>query len=341
MLDLDKLFKTIADEAPSGEDLEYDADFIELETANQPGEERMIGESVIPAADPDYDQVIDLATALLDRTKDLRIAVTLANAALRTQGLPAFEQVLRYIRDCLENFWDSVHPQLDEEDDDDPTMRVNAVLGLTNRTTVLRSLRMAPLTNSRAFGRFCLRDLEIAAGEITPGSEIENVPSAQNISAAFQDQGADNLTETMAAIVALQDHAKAILAIFDDKLGALGPDLTPLLKMLHDIKQHLAKYTDNTLAEDDDVAPNVYTAAPKATPNLQGIGAINCPKDVVNAIDRIVDYYARNEPSSPLPLLLTRAKKLVSADFFTIMKDMAPLGVENVALIGGLDEDED
>ncbi len=37
-------------------------------------------------------------------------------------------------------------------------------------------------------------------------------------------------------------------------------------------------------------------------------------------------YYARQEPSRPVPILLTRAKRLVGADFMTIMKDMAPQG---------------
>ena len=69
-------------------------------------------------------------------------------------------------------------------------------------------------------------------------------------------------------------------------------------------------------------------------------GSIASPSDVKEALDRIVTYYERYEPSSPLPLLLLRAKKLVSADFLTIVRDMAPNGVDNVNLIGGLEEDD-
>jgi type VI secretion system protein ImpA len=71
-----------------------------------------------------------------------------------------------------------------------------------------------------------------------------------------------------------------------------------------------------------------------------GGGGITSPTDVQNALDRIVAYYERYEPSSPLPLLLLRAKRLVNADFLTIVKDMAPHGIDNVNLIGGL-EDKD
>ena len=341
MLDLDQLLQSFGDDAPSGEDLEYDADFAALEMANQPGEERVIGDAVIPAEDPDYDQVVELAIALLGRTKDLRVAVMLANAVLPTKGLTAFEEVLRYIKGCLDDFWDSVHPQLDEDDGDDPTMRVNAILGLANRDTVLRSLRVAPLTDSRAFGRFSLRDLEVAAGELTPPSDMENVPTRQTVSAAFQDEDDERLVETMTAATAILEHIKAISAVFDTRVGAQGPDLDPLQKVAFDIKRRLESYTGDTPDKTDD-SPTISDAPATAAPGpMRSLGAINTPNDVVNALDRIVDYYARNEPSSPLPILLNRAKRLVSADFVTIMKDMAPLGVENVALIGGFPEKSD
>lgn len=341
MLDLDDLLHPLDDDAPCGEDLEYDPDFIALEMANQPGEERVIGDAVIPAEDPDYEQVITLATPLLGRTKDLRIAVIMANAALQTNGLPGFAACLHYIRNCLDDFWDHVHPQLDNEDDDDPTMRVNAILGLTNRASVLRSLRMASLVDSRAFGRFSLRDIEVASGEVTPTEDMENTPTQQTIAAAFQDEDADALAQTVAASAAILEHVKAIADILDDRIGTMGPDLTPLQKVAFDINKHLAVHTGGeTETSTDETIADAPEAAPAPQASSSG-GAINTPDDVVSALERIVDYYARNEPSSPLPILLNRAKRLVSADFVTIMKDMAPAGVENVALIGGLPEDTD
>lgn len=53
-----------------------------------------------------------------------------------------------------------------------------------------------------------------------------------------------------------------------------------------------------------------------------------------------MDYYAKHEPSSPLPILLKRAKRLVGADFMEIIKDLAPDGAANVRLIGGDAETE-
>jgi len=340
MLDLDALLQSFGDESPSGEDLQYDADFIALGVANQPVEERVIGDSVIPAEDPDYDTVARLAIELLGHTKDLRVAAVLANAALRLEGLSAFEETLRYIRRCLEDFWDSVHPQLDPDDDDDPTARVNAVLGLTDGDSVLRSLRSAPLTESRTFGRFSLRDLQAAEGDAALPADIENAPNQQTVSAAFQDTPADHLADLKTTTDAIFEHVKAISAIFDERIGALGPELDPLQKTVHDIRQRLASHLGSETAEDVDTDPSSETPDPGSPPvQPRSGGAINSPNDVIDAIDRIVEYYDRNEPSSPLPLLMNRARRLVSADFVTIMKDMAPQGVENVSLIGGLEEE--
>lgn len=52
-------------------------------------------------------------------------------------------------------------------------------------------------------------------------------------------------------------------------------------------------------------------------------------------LDLICDYYARCEPSSPVPLLLKRAKRLVFMDFIEIIKDLAPDGLSQVELIRG------
>ncbi|MBY6003068.1 type VI secretion system protein TssA [Salipiger bermudensis] len=350
MLDLAAFLAAIDADAPSGPDLEYDPEFTALELANAPGEERVIGDAVIPAEDPDFAEVTRAARALLERSRDLRVAVILANATLRTDGLTGFETVLGYIRHGLEAHWDSVHPQLDAEDDDDPTMRVNAVLGLTDRDTVLAALRAAALAESRAFGHVSLRDVKIAEGELPAPPEGEAL-SPQSIEAAFMDSDPEALAARAAAAETSLAHVRAISETFDARIGSDGPDLEPLERVLREIVRRLSEHVaapadaeeeDTTEAETGDGVEHApHFPAPGAAPTASAPGAIASPEDVKRAIDRIIDYYTRTEPSSPVPLLLTRARRLVSADFLSIMKDMAPLGVENVALIGGLEESDD
>ncbi len=51
------LLKPRSDDAPSGENLEYDPVFVEMELAAQPGEETQIGDTVTEGHDPDYREV--------------------------------------------------------------------------------------------------------------------------------------------------------------------------------------------------------------------------------------------------------------------------------------------
>jgi type VI secretion system protein ImpA len=69
-------------------------------------------------------------------------------------------------------------------------------------------------------------------------------------------------------------------------------------------------------------------------------GAIRNRSDVLQMIDKICEYYARTEPSSPVPLLLQRAKRLVNKDFMEILRDMTPSGVSEAELIGGLEKSD-
>jgi type VI secretion system protein ImpA len=58
----------------------------------------------------------------------------------------------------------------------------------------------------------------------------------------------------------------------------------------------------------------------------------------VSALEALCEYYARAEPSSPVPMLLQRAKRLVDKGFMDIMRDLAPGGVAEAEVIGGVEK---
>ncbi|MFV0492514.1 MAG: type VI secretion system protein TssA [Pseudorhodobacter sp.] len=342
-MDLADLLSSRGDGAPSGENLEYDPAFISMELAAQPGEERQVGDSVIAAEDPDYPEVITHAMEVLGQSHDLRAAVFLAQAKLRLEGFSGFAEATAYIRGCLEEWWDSCHPELDADDDDDPTMRVNAIIALCDTNTILRGVRLAPMTDSRTFGRVCLRDFQIAEGEIALPEGVEDPPDLSALSAAFQDSDSEKLTLLHEAVQNAANDIHAIGTIFDERIPGLGPDMEPLEKILRQVLQRFAaagigaQGDAEILEKPQEVLPE--GAPPRAIAAPPGV--INSQQDVRNALDRIIAYYARVEPSSPLPILLERAKRLVGADFMTIIRDMAPDGRSNVQVIGGLPDEEE
>jgi type VI secretion system protein ImpA len=335
---LESLLAPIGDESPAGDDLEYDAEFLALERAAAPKAERAIGDSVKAAEEPDWDKVAELARAVLGRSKDLRAAVHLTTAWTRTSGMPGWNAGLSLIRGLLEHFWDSVHPQLDAEDDNDPTMRVNSVVPLGDLQGVLGYFRTTPFVQSPRLGRFDLRDLRIANGTLkVTATEGEPQASMTEIEACCMDCAEDELVAVTAAISQSLENAKAIDGIFNDRVGTAGPDFKNLLSEIYELKKFLEPQLARRLPAEGSAEDG--EAGEEGSGGSGGVrasnGAIAGPQDVMRRIDELCDYYTRNEPSSPVPLLLRRAQRLVGMDFMDLLKDLAPGGISELRVVSG------
>lgn len=67
-------------------------------------------------------------------------------------------------------------------------------------------------------------------------------------------------------------------------------------------------------------------------------GEINSRGDVELALDRIVAFYERTEPSSPIPHVARRLRRMVAMDFLQLMTEIAPSGLKEFRNIAGLDD---
>lgn len=345
LINVENLLAELTAEQPCGEDMEYDVAFTELEIAAQGKAEQEYGDTLVEAEEPDWAEVEDKALAVLQQSKDMRAAMHLTLSLLKTEGLVGLSQGLELFRGYVEQYWDSVHPQLDPDDDNDPTMRVNVLRSLADEDTMLRAIRTAPLTDSRVAGRFSLRDIAVANGELPPPENAEDGPADMTIiEAAFQDTDPERLQALADAVRESMEHVASIESTVTDAVEAgAGPDLSDLGKTLKKVHSALAERLggDEEEAADEELEEGLAEAEPSAGAGGAISGAVKNPNDVIRMLDKILDYYARSEPSSPLPLLLQRAKRLVSKDFMTIMKDIAPDGVGQASTIGGISEDDD
>jgi type VI secretion system protein ImpA len=339
---LEPLLAPVSDESPAGPDLEYDPEFLALERAAAPKAERAVGDAVKAAEEPDWEKVVELSEAILQRSKDLRPAVHLTTAWMRSSGMPGWSAGLGLIRGLLEQFWDTVHPQLDAEDDNDPTMRVNAVVPLNDLQGVLGYFRTTPFVQSPRMGRFSLRDLRIANGTLkvtTPGDGPE--PSITEMEACCMDCAEEELVQTTAAISESLEHAKAIDALFNDHVGTMGPDFKNLLSDIYELKKFLDPQLARRLPAEVQGEGAGEGGAEGGAPNAaRASGPIAGPQDVKRRLDEICDYYTRCEPSSPVPLLLRRAQRLVGMDFMDLLRDLAPGGISELRVVSGTPEDE-
>jgi type VI secretion system protein ImpA len=70
------------------------------------------------------------------------------------------------------------------------------------------------------------------------------------------------------------------------------------------------------------------------------VGNIKSRQDAIRALDAAAAFFRKNEPSSPVPLLIDRAKRLVSKSFLEVLEDIAPDSMTQAKLIGGIKGDE-
>ncbi|MGC7840603.1 type VI secretion system protein TssA [Pseudomonas wayambapalatensis] len=340
------LLAAVSDDFPCGEDLEYDADFLQLERDAQGRPERVMGDAVQAAEPPEWRAIEQSCASLLQRSKDLRITHFLVQANLALHGFAGLAASLELIRDLLGEYWLHLHPQLDASDDNDPTVRINALTGLTCEANIAL-LREAVLARSRAFGPITLRAALHAAGLQHFASETLSVEA---LAAALRDADADELEQTRQALNLAREACEAIERRVSDQVGsASGVDLSALKQPLRLAQQVLADYAPGgspSAAPDEqpqqdslDDAPSAPAAvAATARPAVRP-GEISSRDEVQQSLERLLQYYARHEPSSPLPVLLRRAKNLVNADFATIVRDLIPDGLSQFENLRGPQDD--
>jgi type VI secretion system protein ImpA len=325
VLDLGTLLAPISDMAPSGPNLEYDPAFAALERAAEGRPEQAMGGVITPAEPPEWGAVLEKGIALLGRTKDLRVAVHVTRALLHRRGIGGFVDGLALIQGLLENLWGSLHPELDPDDNNDATMRVTALAALTV-PGVLMALRMTPLVESRLLGPVSLVDI----------APPDGAPDNARIQGAFADAELPALEASLAALVGGSSHLQSIDAVFAANGG--GPDIAPLLNYFKQARQAIEpRVAERRPAEGAVTAGNGGPAegpAPSAFARASG-GDILSREDVVRALDKISAYYQRYEPSSPVPLVLERCRKLVTMSFLEILTELAPDGLRQAELVTG------
>jgi type VI secretion system protein ImpA len=325
MLDADHLLKPVDDGDACGEALDYDLGFLELEMASQGKPGQQIGEAVVADEPPDWREVWRLGLDLAGRTKDLRIGVLLARSALNQSGFTGLRGGLELLAGYVEQFWPDLHPRPDAEDGDDQTVRLNTLANLCDPAGLMTEIRLVPLTASRQFGNFTLRDCIEAQrpGEI----DLAAVERAFGDTDAGQiDRAGADLDAALAAAIRLDAGIKQRVDITE------AVRLDALIALLRQAKELVDAHRPSA-------APAAAAPEGAAVPVALS-GEIRDRNDVIGSLDRICRWYRANEPASPVPALLERAKRLVSKDFMALLLELAPEGAAHYRSIAGLAADE-
>jgi type VI secretion system protein ImpA len=333
VFDVDALLAPVSSDRPCGEDLEYDPDMMALQQAAAGKPERQVGDTIVPAQEPEWRDVATRCEALLGRTKHVGVAALLARAACKQHGYIGAVRGLALARGLLERYWEGVYPLLDP-DDGSAVMRLNALASLTvgddgAPRDLLRDMAFAPLDATLGKAGLRVRDLTLAFGAAKADAG-EAAPTEEGVAAAL----ATLLGERADLAQALHDghaHAQAVKAVLEERAPNDAPDLNALVKLT----QAVAGAADRVAGGAAAGAETGATGA--AAPGARAVGAIRTREDCLRVLDQVCEWFAHNEPSHPAPLVIQRAKRLVTMNFLVIIRDLAPEGMRQVEEVVGKD----
>ena len=328
---LNTLNEPISPDRPCGDDLE-DTQLLASFDAY-----RLFGQAAQLSEETDWRDIRDSALEALKSSKDYRLLAHLACAVLRADGFPAFVQTLKAAAHWLATWPAEVFPRVDE----DAILRRNALNGFADRMAVIDGVRRAPLIVHRQLGSLSVRDIEIATGLIEPAEGESQAMDATQLAALL----AATETDELHALAAQLDDALRSLTDVEDTMRSAGgieaaPDfasLTTILgRTLNLIREQLATRTpdQNSEATSPDVAQSVAGGA-------VAVGAIRTREDATRALDAVAAFFRTNEPSSPIPLLIERAKRLVAKDFLAVLEELAPDALDQARAASGVRNSDD
>jgi type VI secretion system protein ImpA len=344
MINVDDLLKPVAADKPCGEDFTYHPSFQNLETIARGKPETQFS----AAEEPQWKEVREAATEVLGQSKHLTAAVILTLSLLKIGGLEGFRDGLALLRGLVEKYWGDVYPRLDPESSNDPTERLNILNNISSAAAPYKfiiHLKQVVLCESPTMGRITLQQLIAAkdrAGK--PGSSSSDAagPDVNQIQAAFRDAGPAPAAATLTLVNELIGHSQGINTFLDNTLGAgRGVSFETLNKLLEEMKQTVEPHASGgepaAQAAGTEAAPVAGAeAGSRPARVVQGVsGLVQTRADVIKALGLIYTYYRDNEPSSPVPLLLQRAERLVDKDFMAIVTDLTPDAVRQLQVITG------
>lgn len=375
-MELLSLLDSISDDAPSGVELRNDPRFHAIERLLGPAarENRLNPDGTLNESAPDVDwqDVLDQSLALAKDGRDLRLLVILVRAVAAVEDFDGLAQGLDLLKDTLAGHWDTLHPELRDRDDAKAAAlpRINALKQLENDDNgLLGDLKYSILLNMRGLG--AISGMDLAEASLSDFEYLNLAPSGLNeaekailaekhtatvnrVNAACRAlaaEEAERAGETIAGIARCEESIIALCAQFSES-GGFGADTALSLPELGEfLKQVRTTFEAGVSAMSDDAAGDIAPpaaatpsspAAPSTPPPAGGAsvaapGAINSRRDVEKSLDAIVSFYERTEPSSPIPHLARRMRRMVAMDFLELMEEIAPSGLKEFSTVAGVD----
>jgi type VI secretion system protein ImpA len=330
----DDLLNPIPGPNPSGESLRYAPVFDQIKEARREEEEISQGEWQTAIKKADWVLAIKLCgEAIAKKSKDLQVAAWLVEALVRRDGFAGLNEGLALIRGLLENFWETLYPELE---DGDAELRTAPLEWIGSRLD--GPLRKVPLTGNGLDWQNYKESRTVPSEADAEGNETKQQARAEavadgKLTPEVFDQGFNATPKAayeqwMGQLDASLESQERLKQLCEEKFGDIAPTFGGLRTTLEDLRQTLhvflaKKREQETAPEEPEQAAEEEVAAQKsyvesgaaaparapARPAAKKALAAE-PADRDDALERVLvaaRWFRQNDPYSPVPYLLTRA----------------------------------
>ncbi len=375
-MELEPFLVRVGDGDASGSELRNDPRFHAIERLMEPAARSFRLESIksggTGSVNIDWSDILSQAADLAPSGRDIRLLVIVARALANAESFDGMQQGLGLLTATVEQYWDTVHPVLREAASprEAATRRINALFQLENNDNgLLCDLEFTTVLSPRGIGPVTVGDL--CAGGLSRSQAQAEMPSGlgdkemaelvarhdarvNRVTTACRAQAAER-PEELAALVQSIEAARTALAALEAALTArvgengvgvkfkeldkmLGRALAPLAAALSQATSGAPASEVTAMAEPTASVPTTNGAHPPPAAAGGIPGAVNSRRDVERCLDMIIDFYERTEPSSPIPHLARRMRKMVPMNFLQLMEEIAPSGMKEFKNVAGVDD---
>jgi type VI secretion system protein ImpA len=332
------LLNPISPDKPSGDNLYYAPVYDKIKEARRQDDDAPQGLWQHERKVADWPQVIKLSSeALATKTKDLQLAAWLAEAMLKREGIAGFRETLVMIQGLVENFWDTLYPELEDGDAEfrsAPLQWVGERLEIPIKQTALTKsgYDLFRYNEARAVGteeqanesneKIAARAAAIAEGKITQ----------EDFDKAFDETPKTFYVNLLETYDSAMEAVSALGETCDSKFGNVSPSFGTVSRALEEMRQkvHILLQkkrekepddpVDAPVAEpepepvEEPVAVSSYgqAAAPARAP-VRKTGALTAePVDREDAIARVIacaKYLRQQDPYNPAPYMMLRGMR--------------------------------
>jgi type VI secretion system protein ImpA len=273
----------ISPERPAGADLRWTPEWDRIKEARRADDGLEAGKWTKKERKvADWNTVRDMATAALrERSKDLQLALWLAEANMRLHGFPGLRDGLRVVHELMVRYWErGLFPSMEDgpEDRAGPFEWLNSklvdvitALPITARADGGRDYSYNDLVDARLVGsesgwRRADGETDETRKRAYQAAVAEGRVSLEVFEAAVKATPRTAYEEFHSNFLETVQSFKRLEQVVDEKFGDAAPQLSGCRTALAEIRVEVEKILENKRLEEPNVAPGRASGDPAADP---------------------------------------------------------------------------